>query len=72
MLKHCCVDDPADLCVFNVVDKGLVEANKEDLNLFINVAIVNAGEWNKAARSMSGGRIDYYSLVSFEKKQFIA
>ena len=43
LLKHCCVDDPADLCVFNVVDKGLVEANKEDLNLFINVAIVNAG-----------------------------
>jgi hypothetical protein len=44
LLKLCCVDDPADLCVINLADKGLLEANKEDLALFVNVAIVDAGE----------------------------
>ena len=65
LLKHCCVDDPVDLCVVNVVDKGLVEANKEDLSLFVNVAVVNAGEiFTFKAFTPSSKHVDTSGLVA--------
>ncbi|CAH1780666.1 unnamed protein product [Owenia fusiformis] len=44
LMKHCCVEDPADLCSVNICNQGLTEAKEEDLALFDNVAYVNAGE----------------------------
>ena len=43
-MKHCCVEDPADLCSVNIANKELVDVKEEDLGLFENVAYVNAGE----------------------------
>ncbi|GFR71749.1 X-ray radiation resistance-associated protein 1 [Elysia marginata] len=44
LMKHCCVEDPADLCSVNIANKELVDVKEEDLALFENVAYVNAGE----------------------------
>ncbi|RUS78772.1 hypothetical protein EGW08_013456, partial [Elysia chlorotica] len=44
LMKHCCVEDPSDLCSVNIANKELVDVKEEDLGLFENVAYVNAGE----------------------------
>lgn len=43
-MKHCCVEDPADLCSVNVSGKNLVDAKQEDFLLFDNVAYVNVSD----------------------------
>ena len=43
-MKHCCVEDPADLCSVNISGQGLGEAKEEDFALFDNIAYVNASE----------------------------
>ena len=43
-MKHCCVEDPADLCSVNIAGKELTDIKEEDLSLFDNVAYINAGE----------------------------
>ena len=43
-MKHCCIEDPADLCSININGKGLSEVKDEDLALFDNVAYINASE----------------------------
>jgi len=43
-MKHCCVDDPIDLCSVNIAGKELTDCKEEDFQLFDNVAYVNAGE----------------------------
>ena len=43
-MKHCCVDDPADLCSAGISGQGLCEVKSEDFALFDNVAYVNASE----------------------------
>lgn len=43
-MKHCCVEDPADLCSVNIAGKELNEVKEEDFALFDNVAYVNAAE----------------------------
>ncbi len=43
-MKHCCVEDPSDLCSVNVSGENLTEVKGEDLALFDNVAYVNASE----------------------------
>nr|XP_054770756.1 X-ray radiation resistance-associated protein 1-like [Lytechinus pictus] len=44
LLKHCCVEDPSDLCSVNISGQDLTDAKEEDFELFVNVAYVNAGE----------------------------
>ncbi|XP_035827301.1 X-ray radiation resistance-associated protein 1 isoform X2 [Aplysia californica] len=44
LMKHCCVEDPADLCSVNIAGKELTDVKEDDLALFENVAYVNAGE----------------------------
>ncbi|XP_060073090.1 X-ray radiation resistance-associated protein 1-like [Ylistrum balloti] len=44
LMKHCCVEDPVDLCSVNIAGKELTEYKEEDFQLFDNVAYVNAGE----------------------------
>ena len=43
-MRHCCVEDPADLCSVNIAGKELSEYKEEDFALFDNVAYVNAAE----------------------------
>ena len=43
-MKHCCVDDPADLCSVNISGQGFNDVKEEDFALFDNVAYVNASE----------------------------
>ena len=43
-MKHCCVEDPTDLCSVNISGLGLSEVKEDDLALFDNVAYVNASE----------------------------
>ena len=43
-MKHCCVEDPSDLCSVNISGKEITEVKEEDLALFDNVAYVNASE----------------------------
>lgn len=43
-MKHCCVEDPVDLCSVNIAGKELSEFKEEDFQLFDNVAYVNAAE----------------------------
>lgn len=43
-LKHCCVDDPNDLCNVNIAAQDLTDAREEDFELFQNVVFINAGE----------------------------
>ena len=43
-MKHCCVEDPSDLCSVNVSGQDLVDIKEEDLALFDNVAYVNASD----------------------------
>ena len=43
-MKHCCVEDPADLCSVNVSGQGLSDVKEEDFCLFDNVAYVNVAE----------------------------
>ena len=43
-MKHCCVEDPSDLCSVNIAGKELSEVKEEDFALFDNVAYVNAAE----------------------------
>ena len=43
-MKHCCVEDPSDLCSVNISGEGLTEVKEEDFALFDNVAYVNASE----------------------------
>ncbi|XP_033637253.1 X-ray radiation resistance-associated protein 1-like [Asterias rubens] len=44
LIKHCCVDDPTDVCSINITDKELTDVKEEDFQLFDNVAYINAGE----------------------------
>ncbi|ELU12376.1 hypothetical protein CAPTEDRAFT_227314 [Capitella teleta] len=44
LMKHCCVDDPTDLCSVNINGQNLSETKVEDFKLFDNVAYVNAAE----------------------------
>ncbi|KAK6194382.1 hypothetical protein SNE40_000023 [Patella caerulea] len=44
LMKHCCVDDPSDLCSINISGKEFVEVEEDDLTAFDNVAYVNAAE----------------------------
>lgn len=44
LLKHCCVEDPGDLCKVDVACQDLTDAREEDFELFPNVAYINAGE----------------------------
>ena len=43
-MKHCCVEDPADLCSVNISGQGFSDVKEEDFQLFDNVAYVNAAE----------------------------
>lgn len=43
-MKHCCVEDPADLCSVNIAGLELSDVKEDDLEIFDNVAYVNAGE----------------------------
>ena len=43
-MKHCCVDDPSDLCSINISAQGFTDVKHEDLTLFDNVAYINAAE----------------------------
>lgn len=43
-MKHCCVEDPADLCSINIAGQGIVESRPEDFQLFDNVAYINAAD----------------------------
>ena len=43
-MKHCCIEDPSDLCSVNISGQGLTEVKEEDFALFDNVAYVNASE----------------------------
>lgn len=43
-MKHCCVEDPADLCSVNISGQNLSDVKAEDFKLFDNVAYVNASE----------------------------
>ncbi|XP_060557943.1 X-ray radiation resistance-associated protein 1-like isoform X2 [Ruditapes philippinarum] len=44
LMRHCCVDDPSDLCSVNISGKEMTDVKEEDLALFDNVAYVNASE----------------------------
>ncbi|ESP05046.1 hypothetical protein LOTGIDRAFT_230081, partial [Lottia gigantea] len=44
LMKHCCVEDPSDLCSVNISGQGFTEVKEDDLVLFDNVAYVNAAE----------------------------
>ncbi|XP_053404342.1 X-ray radiation resistance-associated protein 1-like isoform X2 [Mercenaria mercenaria] len=44
LMRHCCVEDPSDLCSVNISGKEISEVKEEDLALFDNVAYVNASE----------------------------
>lgn len=44
LMKHCCVEDPADLCSINVAGLGLASCRPEDFQLFDNVAYINAAD----------------------------
>ncbi|XP_071489518.1 X-ray radiation resistance-associated protein 1-like [Diadema antillarum] len=44
LLKHCCIEDPTDLCSVNIAGQDLTDAKEEDFELFTNVAYINAGE----------------------------
>ena len=50
-MKHCCVEDPADLCSINISGHQFTSAKMEDFQLFDNVAYVNAAE-NRLPMSM--------------------
>ena len=43
-MRHCCIEDPSDLCSVNISGKELSEYKEEDFALFDNVAYVNASE----------------------------
>ena len=43
-MRHCCVDDPVDLCTVNISGQGLLDCREEDFALFENVAFINAAE----------------------------
>jgi len=43
-MRHCCVEDPTDLCSVNIAGKEITDVKEEDLPLFDNVAYVNASE----------------------------
>jgi hypothetical protein len=43
-MKHCCVEDPSDLCSVNISGQEMSEVKEDDLALFDNVAYVNASE----------------------------
>ena len=43
-MRHCCVEDPSDLCSVNVSGQGLTDVKEEDFGLFDNVAYVNVSE----------------------------
>lgn len=43
-MKHCCVEDPTDLCSVNVSAQNLTDVKQEDFVLFDNVAYINASE----------------------------
>lgn len=43
-LRHCCVDDPSDLCSVNIAGKEMSDVKEEDFEMFDNVAYVNAAE----------------------------
>ncbi|WAR28518.1 XRRA1-like protein [Mya arenaria] len=44
LMRHCCVEDPTDLCSVNIAGKEMTDVKEEDLALFDNVAYVNASE----------------------------
>ncbi|KAH3807141.1 hypothetical protein DPMN_135474, partial [Dreissena polymorpha] len=44
LMRHCCVEDPSDLCSVNIAGKEMTDVKEEDLALFDNVAYVNASE----------------------------
>ena len=62
-MKHCCVEDPSDLCSVNIANKELVDVKEEDLGLFENVAYVNAGE-----NYLPFGKYNYMSLSDKQSK----
>lgn len=43
-MKHCCVEDPSDLCSVKIDGQDLTDVKEEDFQLFDNVAYVNAAE----------------------------
>ena len=43
-MKHCCVEDPSDLCSVNISSQNLADVKEDDFALFDNVAYINAGE----------------------------
>lgn len=44
LMKHCCVEDPSDLCSVNIAGQEMSEVKEDDLALFDSVAYVNAAE----------------------------
>ncbi|XP_067950001.1 X-ray radiation resistance-associated protein 1-like [Watersipora subatra] len=44
LMKHCCVEDPTDLCSVNISGLNICEATPEDFLLFDNVAYINAAD----------------------------
>ncbi|XP_076453924.1 X-ray radiation resistance-associated protein 1-like [Babylonia areolata] len=44
LMKHCCVEDPADLCSVNIAGLELTDVKEEDFEMFDNVAYINAGD----------------------------
>jgi len=43
-MKHCCVEDPSDLCSINISGLEIEESKPDDFALFDNVAYVNAAD----------------------------
>ena len=43
-MKHCCVEDPIDLCSVNIAGQQLSDVKEDDFDIFENVAYINAGE----------------------------
>lgn len=59
-MKHCCVEDPSDLCSVNISGQEMSEVKEDDLALFDNVAYVNAAE-----NFLPFGKITYTYLYQF-------
>lgn len=63
-MRHCCVEDPSDLCSVNIAGKEMTDVKEEDLALFDNVAYVNASE-NYLPFGL------WYNYVCFRKHVFL-
>ena len=63
-MRHCCVEDPTDLCSVNISDQGFSEVKVEDFQLFDNVAYINASE-NFLSLGMDTLNLDVFNLLIF-------